>query len=69
MPPEFYSVMFYAGLYCWLRGTRRIGKPPGLDATCDAWHERFGKTFRLSGRFLMLVGVAPFFKDLVLLGL
>ncbi|AMV37747.1 hypothetical protein [Planctomyces sp. SH-PL62] len=58
------SIMVFVGLYSWLLGTRRIGKPAGLDAAYDAWHERFGKLLRLAGPLAILGGVASFLMGL-----
>ncbi|MDG3005016.1 hypothetical protein [Paludisphaera mucosa] len=58
------AIPFFAGLYCWLLGTRRIGKAAGMDVEYDAWHERFGKACRLLGPLAMMFGVLTVLVEL-----
>ena len=57
------AIPFFGGLYCWLLGSRKVGKPPGQDLKLDAWHARFGKVLLLIGPLLMLFAVFVFFMD------
>jgi uncharacterized membrane protein len=58
------SIFIFVGLYIWLLGTRRIGKPFGVSPDYDAWHDRFRKMFTLGGPLLMMYGVLTFLINL-----
>jgi len=54
------AIPFFGGLYCWLLGSRRVGKPPGQDPKLDEWRARFGRLLLLLGPALMLFGAFLF---------
>mgnify|MGYP001152601897 FL=1 len=51
------------GLYAWMLGTRRLGKPVGVDY--DARLGRFTKTLTLMGPLAMLYGLSQIVMGLV----
>lgn len=51
------AIPLLGGGYAALLGFRKIGKKPGVDATYDAWHARYGKLLRALGLLVMVYGV------------
>jgi hypothetical protein len=58
------SILIFGGLYAWLIGTRRIGKPFGFSPEYDAWHGRFGKALALLGPLIVMFGFLTFLINL-----
>ena len=51
------AIPFFGGFYATLLGYRKVGKRPGEDARYDAWHDRYGRLFRILGPFLVAFAV------------
>lgn len=47
-------IMALGGMWAWMVGVRKVGKPPGLSPEYDAWHERFGGMLRVLGSLVMV---------------
>ena len=55
MPPELFAALanafigFLIGTFVTLIGFRIVGKRPGEDIKYDAWHQRWGRSFKVGG--------------------